>query len=90
MDSPPASARGLVSLAPVRGRFVANASGLFLYNNNSRTVARLRALDFWVNHRSSYGGYSYASYGYGRPYYGSYWGQGRRVARRVYRRHECW
>jgi len=29
-------------------------------------------------------------YGYGRPYYGTYWGQGRRVARRVYRRHDRW
>jgi hypothetical protein len=35
-------------------------------------------------------GYAYPSYGYGRPYYGGYWGQGRRVARRVYRRHERW
>ena len=39
-----------------------------------------------------YGAYSYPSYGYGyrRPYYGTYWGQGRRVARRVYRRHNRW
>ena len=39
-----------------------------------------------------YGAYNYPSYGYGyrRPYYGTYWGQGRRVARRVYRRHERW
>ena len=37
----------------------------------------------------SYGYPSYG-YGYGRPYYGTYWGQGRRVARRVYRRHERW
>ena len=37
-----------------------------------------------------YGAYSYPSYGYGRPYYGRYWGQGRRVARRVYRRHNRW
>jgi hypothetical protein len=37
-----------------------------------------------------YGGYGYPSYGYGRPYYGTYWGQGRRVARRVYRRHDRW
>ena len=39
-----------------------------------------------------YGAYSYPSYGYGyrRPYYGTYWGQGRRVARRVYRRHDRW
>jgi hypothetical protein len=39
-----------------------------------------------------YGAYSYPRYGYGyaRPYYGNYWGQGRRVARRVYRRHERW
>jgi hypothetical protein len=39
-------------------------------------------------------GYAYPSYGpgygYGRPYYGGYWGQGRRVARRVYRRQERW
>ena len=37
-------------------------------------------------------GYAYPSYGYGygRPYYGGYWGQGRRVARRVYRRHDRW
>jgi hypothetical protein len=44
-----------------------------------------------------YGGYSYPSYGYAypgygykRPYYGTYWGHGRRVARRVYRRHNPW
>jgi hypothetical protein len=39
-----------------------------------------------------YGAYNYPSYGYGygRPYYGTYRGQGRRVARRVYRRHERW
>ena len=39
-----------------------------------------------------YGAYNYPSYGYGyrRPYYGTYWGQGRRVARRVYRRHDRW
>ena len=39
-----------------------------------------------------YGAYSYPSYGYGyrRPYYGTYWGQGRRVARRVGRRHARW
>ena len=39
-------------------------------------------------------GYAYPSYdygyGYGRPYVGTYWGQGRRVARRVNRRWERW
>ena len=51
-------------------------------------------------------GYSYPSYGYGRPGYGyalsklrlrlqpsgygTYWGQGRRVARRVNRRWDRW
>jgi hypothetical protein len=37
-------------------------------------------------------GYAYPSYGYGygRPYYGGYWGQGRRVARRVNRRWNRW
>jgi hypothetical protein len=37
-------------------------------------------------------GYAYPSYpyGYGRPYYGTYWGHNRRVARRVYRRHDRW
>jgi hypothetical protein len=37
-------------------------------------------------------GYAYPSYGYGygRPYYGGYWGQGRRVARRVNRRWDRW
>ena len=38
-----------------------------------------------------YGYGSYPSYGYGGPgYYGGYWGHGRRVARRVWRRHERW
>jgi hypothetical protein len=40
-------------------------------------------------YRSYYYGYRpYYGYGYGyrRPYYGTYWGHGRRVARRVYRR----
>ncbi len=39
-------------------------------------------------------GYAYPSYGYGygygRPGYGTYWGENRRVARRVYRRHSRW
>jgi len=35
-------------------------------------------------------GYAYPSYGYGGPYYGGYWGQGRRVARRVNRRWNRW
>jgi hypothetical protein len=35
-------------------------------------------------------GYAYPSYGYGRPSYGTYWGHSRRVARRVYRRHNRW
>ena len=42
---------------------------------------------------SSYGYSSYPGYygyGYGRPYYGTYWGHGRRVARRVYRRRARW
>ena len=34
--------------------------------------------------------YSYPSYGYGRPYAGTYWGQSRRVARRVNRRWDRW
>jgi hypothetical protein len=38
--------------------------------------------------------YSYPSYGYGygyrRPYVGTYWGQSRRVARRVNRRWDRW
>src|SRR5262245_36253903 len=42
----------------------------------------------------SYPTYGYARpsyrYGYGRPYYGGYWGQGRRIARRVDRRHDRW
>jgi hypothetical protein len=48
--------------------------------------------------RYGYGYGSYPSYGYygGYPgygyqgYYGGYWGHGRRVARRVWRRHERW
>ena len=38
-------------------------------------------------------GYSYAYPHYGYPgygYYGGYWGHGRRVARRVWRRHRRW
>jgi hypothetical protein len=36
-------------------------------------------------------GYAYPNYGYyGRPYAGTYWGQGRRVARRVNRRWDRW
>jgi hypothetical protein len=38
-------------------------------------------------YRSYYYGYRpYYGYGYRRPYYGTYWGHGRRVARRVNRR----
>jgi hypothetical protein len=41
----------------------------------------------YVNPYPSYGsGYGY----YGRPYYGTRWGQGRRVARRVNRRWNRW
>ena len=36
-------------------------------------------------------GYAYPHYGYpGYGYYGGYWGHGRRVARRVWRRRERW
>ena len=37
-------------------------------------------------------GYAYPNYGYGYGgrYYGGYWGQGRRVARRVNRRWDRW
>jgi hypothetical protein len=37
-------------------------------------------------------GYGYRPYGYygGPGYYGGYWGHGRRVARRVWRRHNRW
>jgi hypothetical protein len=37
-------------------------------------------------------GYAYPSYGYGYggPYYGTYWGHNRRVARRAYRRLDRW
>jgi hypothetical protein len=40
----------------------------------------------------SYGYGQYPSYGYGYngPYYGTYWGHDRRVARRVYRRWNRW
>ena len=39
----------------------------------------------------AYPGYAYPSYGaYPRPYYRPYWGQGRRVARRAYRRWNRW
>ena len=38
-----------------------------------------------------YGGYpGYGYYGGYRGYYGGYWGHGRRVARRVWRRHRRW
>jgi len=39
-----------------------------------------------------YGYGSYPQYGYGgySGYYGGYWGHGRRVARRVWRRHDRW
>ena len=38
-----------------------------------------------------YGGYpGYGYYGGYRGYYGGYWGHGRRVARRVWRRHGRW
>src|SRR5690349_18339872 len=38
-----------------------------------------------------YGGYPGYGYSGGNPgYYGGYWGHGRRVARRVWRRHERW
>ena len=37
----------------------------------------------------TYPSYAYG-YGYGAPYYGTYWGHNRRVARRVYRRWNRW
>ena len=51
---------------------------------------------YGYGHYPSYGyGYGhYPSYGYGYGgypgYYGGYWGHGRRVARRVWRRHQRW
>ena len=48
----------------------------------------------YPNYYGGYPAYGYAypsyGYGYGRPYYGTYWGHGRRVARRVDRRHGRW
>jgi hypothetical protein len=54
---------------------------------------------YYDDYAYGYGGYPYYRsyyygapyhYGYGRPYYGTYWGHNRRVARRVYRRHNRW
>jgi hypothetical protein len=54
--------------------------------------------NYWYSYPSyaytypSYGYGQYPSYGYGYngPYYGTYWGHNRRVARRVYRRWNRW
>jgi hypothetical protein len=47
------------------------------------------AYDEYPSYSYSYPSYGYG-YGYGRPYVGTYWGQGRRVARRVNRRWDRW
>jgi hypothetical protein len=47
------------------------------------------AYDEYPSYSYSYPSYGYG-YGYGRPYAGTYWGQSRRVARRVNRRWNRW
>ena len=48
---------------------------------------RLRLSKLW-SHLSEL--WLWRRYGYGRPYYGTYWGHNRRVARRVNRRWDRW
>ena len=57
--------------------------------------ASAQSVNIYVGPGYSHYGYGhYPSYGYGYGgypgYYGGYWGHGRRVARRVWRRHERW
>jgi hypothetical protein len=71
---------GLTTVAPVK------ASAGYYYNYGCYPYASYYSYPSY-GYRYRYG---YRGYGYGRPYYGNYWGQGRRVARRVNRRWNRW
>ena len=85
-----AIALGLAMVVPLK----ASAQGVTIYVGPQGYGAGYPAYAPYPPYGYSYPSYGYAypsyGYGYGRPYYGTYWGQGRRVARRVYRRHERW
>lgn len=75
---------GLTTVAPVK------ASAGYYYNYGCYPYANYYSYPsygYGYRYRPYYG---YRGYGYGRPYYGTYWGQSRRVARRVNRRWNRW
>ena len=88
-----AIALGLAMFVPLK----ASAQGVTIYIGPQGYGAGYPAYDYYAPYPplwlqlsklrlclSSYG------YGYGRPGYGTYWGHGRRVARRVNRRWDRW
>jgi len=87
-----AVALGVAVFVPLR----ASAQGISIYIGPGYPGydAGYAGYDYYPPYPRAYGygypayGYAYPSYGYGynRPYYRGYWGQGRRVARRVNRR----
>ena len=88
-----AFALGLAMFVPLK----ASAQGVTIYIGPQGYGGGYPAYGYYAPYPPSYG-YSYPSYGtypsygygYGRPYYGNYWGQSRRVARRVNRRWDRW
>ena len=89
-----AVALGLAMFVPLR----ASAQGVTIYVNPGYPgySPGYTGYAYYPSYPRYYGygypsyGYAYPSYGYGGPYYGGYWGQGRRVARRVNRRWNRW
>ena len=82
-----AIALGVAMFVPLK----ASAQGVTIYIGPQGYGAGYPAYGYYAPYPPSYG-YSYPSYGYGygRPYYGTYWGNSRRVARRVNRRWNRW
>ncbi|MGH6865972.1 MAG: hypothetical protein ACREDO_07355 [Methyloceanibacter sp.] len=83
-------ALGLVMFAPSE----ADAQGVSIYvgpgyPGNSYYPPN-SGYGYYPNYGYSYYPGSYGYYGYRQPYYRPYWGQGRRVGRRAYRRWNRW
>jgi hypothetical protein len=87
-----------IGLALAMVPFKASAQGVGIYIGPGYPGYAYPAYTGYYGGYPAYGyaypsyGYAYPNYGYGYGgrYYGGYWGQGRRVARRVNRRWDRW